>query len=71
MCLFGNIQLQLLENGDEAAVRQQVRDCMDAAKRGGGYVLMPTAAPINIPLSPKTEANYFAMIDEAIASGSY
>lgn len=71
MCLFGNIQLELLENRTEAAVRQAVRECMSAAKTNGGYVLMPTAAPINVPLSPKTEANYLAYIDEALATGPY
>ena len=35
---------------------------MAQAKDGGGLVLMPTAAPINVPLSPKTEANYKAFI---------
>jgi hypothetical protein len=32
---------------------------------------MPTAAPINIPLSPRTEANYLQMIDSARIYGQY
>lgn len=71
MCIFGNLQLNLLENGSEAAVRHHVRECMDAAKAGGGFVIMPTAAPINVPLSPHTEANYLAFIDEAARFGAY
>jgi len=32
---------------------------------------MPTAAPINIPLSPRTEENYLAFIDAALEYGEY
>jgi uroporphyrinogen-III decarboxylase len=71
MCLFGNIQLKLLENAEPAEVRKQVRACMSSAKEGGGYVIMPTAAPINIPLSEKTAENYLAFIDESVGAGSY
>jgi len=69
--LFGNIQLKLLEAGTEEEVRQEVRRCMEAAKEGGRFVLMPTAAPINIPLESKTESNYLAYIDEALQWGKY
>jgi len=71
LCLFGNIQLKLLEAGSEEQVRAEVRKCMDSAKDGGGYVIMPTAAPINIPLAEKTRDNYLAYIDEALKCGAY
>jgi uroporphyrinogen decarboxylase len=71
LCLFGNIQLKLLENGTTDDVRANVADCMNAAKDGGGYIIMPTAAPINIPLSPKTAANYQAFIQAALELGRY
>lgn len=71
LCLFGNVQLKLLEAGTEEQVRAEVRKCMDSAKAGGGYVLMPTAAPINIPLAEKTQDNYLAYIDEALKCGAY
>lgn len=71
MCVFGNIQLKMLENSSEQEVRDYVKYCMDSAKEGYGYVIMPTAAPINIPLSPKTRDNYLAFIDEAVKSGKY
>lgn len=71
MCLFGNVQLRALESWPEQQVRHEVRRCMDAAKAGGGYVLMPTAAPINVPLAPQTEANYLAYLEEARRTGSY
>ncbi|HEY0866134.1 MAG TPA: uroporphyrinogen decarboxylase family protein [Fimbriimonas sp.] len=71
MCLFGNLQLRLLESGTTDQVRREVRRCMDAAKGGGGYVIMPTAAPINVPLSPQTEENYLAFFEAAHEYGSY
>lgn len=71
MCLFGNLQMKLLEHADEAEVRREVAECMRSAKEGGRYVIMPTAAPINIPLSKKTEENYKAFIDEALRLGAY
>jgi uroporphyrinogen-III decarboxylase len=71
MCLFGNIQLKLLEAGTPEQVRAEVRKDMDSAKAGGGYVIMPTAAPINIPLSPDTERNYREYIEAALEYGAY
>jgi hypothetical protein len=71
MCLFGNIQLKVLEAGTPDDVRRCVRDSMAAAKDGGGYVMMPTAAPINVPLAQKTEDNYKVFIDEALKCGQY
>lgn len=69
--IFGNLQLKLLENGTEEEVREEVRRCMDAAKEGGGFVIMPTASPINLPLSPKTERNYLVYMEEALKLGKY
>jgi len=69
--VWGNLELKLLENGAPEQVRAEVRRVMAQAKEGGGFILMPTAAPINIPLEPKTEANYFAFIDTALESGRY
>ncbi len=71
LCIFGNLQLKLLElaSGDE--VETAVRECMDAAKTGGGYVIMPTAAPINTPLDPKTASNYVRFIETARRLGRY
>jgi len=71
MCIFGNIQLKLLEHGNGADVEKAVRECMASAKEGGGYVIMPTAAPINSPLSRKTEANYLRFVDTALEYGRY
>jgi uroporphyrinogen-III decarboxylase len=71
MCLFGNLELKLLEHGTPDEVTAVVKACMDAAKAGGGYVIMPTAAPINVPLSVQTERNYLRFIDAALEYGAY
>ena len=71
MCLFGNIQLKALEHAGAGEIREIVRLCLDEAKEGGGYVIMPTTSPINIPLSPKTEENYRVFIETALEYGVY
>jgi uroporphyrinogen-III decarboxylase len=69
--VWGNIELKLLERGTPDQVRTEVRKIMQQAKDGGGFIIMPTAAPINLPLSPGTEANYQAFIDTALELGPY
>jgi len=71
ICIFGNLQLKLLEHDTPEEVRNTVRQCMLDAKKGGGYVIMPTAAPVNVPLSPATEENYRVYIDTALEYGGY
>ncbi|HYF75122.1 MAG TPA: uroporphyrinogen decarboxylase family protein [Candidatus Nitrosocosmicus sp.] len=70
-CLFGNIELKELEHSDKKQVDYLVRQAMNEGKEGGGFVLMPTAAPINTPLSQKTEENYLQMIESAHKYGRY
>ena len=69
--VWGNIELKLLEGGTPEEVRAEVRRIMAQAKEGGGFVLMPTAAPIDLPLSPSAEANYRAFIDAGLEFGHY
>ncbi len=69
--VWGNIELKLLEQGTPEQIRAEVRNIMSQAKAGGAFVLMPTAAPIDVPLSPKTEANYRAFIDAGLEFGRY
>ncbi|MCE5339693.1 MAG: hypothetical protein LLF92_01020 [Planctomycetaceae bacterium] len=71
MCIFGNIQLKLLETASKDEVKKAVQDCMNAAKNGGRYVVMPTASPINSPLSYKTEQNYNIFINNSLELGKY
>lgn len=69
--VWGNLELKLLEQGSPAQVRAEVSRIMAQAKAGGGFVLMPTAAPINLPLAAKTEANYRALIEAGRELGPY
>ncbi len=71
LCLFGSMQLKALEHASPDEIRAMVQGFMEAAKAGGRYVIMPTAAPINLPLSPQTEENYFVFIDTALQLGAY
>jgi uroporphyrinogen-III decarboxylase len=71
ICIFGNLQLKLLEHASTDEVKNAVVACMEAAKTGGGFVIMPTAAPINTPLEKKTEENYLCFIDTALENGKY
>ncbi len=42
VCLFGGFNEHLLYEEDEAAVKEEVKRCLDAAMEGGGYVLRST-----------------------------
>jgi len=70
-CLFGNIELRELECADLPRIDELVRQAMEDAKEDGGFVLMPTSAPINVPLSERTEANYLQMFESAHKYGRY
>ncbi|MHB0937984.1 MAG: uroporphyrinogen decarboxylase family protein [Armatimonadota bacterium] len=71
LILFGNMELKYLEQETPPEIDARVKEMMDAAKAGGGYVLMPTAAPINIPLSLKTEENFLAYFAAGWKYGEY
>jgi uroporphyrinogen-III decarboxylase len=71
LALFGNVQLRDLEFLEPDEIERLVVRCMDAAKAGGGYVIMPTASPINAPLSDRTRDNYLRFIDAALEHGRY
>jgi uroporphyrinogen-III decarboxylase len=71
ICIFGNLQVKLLERGTGDEVENAVKDCMASAKEGGGYVIMPTAAPFSSPLPEKTRENYMRYIEAAQEYGQY
>jgi hypothetical protein len=71
LCLFGNIELKELEHSDPDRIDQLVRTAVDESADGGGFVLMPTAAPISVPLAAKTEGNYVAYIEAGLKYGKY
>jgi hypothetical protein len=71
MCLCGNLELKLLEQGSPEEVARTVKESMIAAKSGGGFIMLPTASPINSPLAAKTTQNYMTFIKTAIECGRY
>ena len=70
-CIFGNMELKELEQSNEDRIELLVRESMNAAKGNTGFVLMPTSAPINVPLSQNAERNYIKMIECALEYGRY
>jgi uroporphyrinogen-III decarboxylase len=71
LVIFGNIQMRDLEYAAPDEMDELVRKCMESAKEGGGYVLMPTTVPIKAPLEPQTDANYRVFIEAGLKYGSY
>lgn len=71
LILFGNMQLKDLEVKTADQIRQLTREVLDSAAGGGGFVLLPTATPINIPLSRLTENNIITMVETALEYGQY
>lgn len=69
-CLLGNLELRELEHASRSRIDELVRRAIVDAGSGDGFILMPTAAPINIPLSPRAEENYFQMIESAWKYGA-
>ncbi|MFO7612859.1 MAG: uroporphyrinogen decarboxylase family protein [Clostridia bacterium] len=70
-CIMGGMELHELENSPPERIRAIVKKAMEDAKGDTGYIMMSTAAPINIPLSSKTQGNYFEMIDATLEYGRY
>ncbi|MFO7898713.1 MAG: uroporphyrinogen decarboxylase family protein [Planctomycetota bacterium] len=71
LCLTGGIELKHLEADEPEFVEELVRDTMAAGKPHGRFILMPTAAPINVPLARRTETNYIRFIETALETGRY
>ncbi|HPQ48015.1 MAG TPA: uroporphyrinogen decarboxylase family protein [Clostridia bacterium] len=70
-CLMGGMELHELENSSPQRVREIVRRSMEMAKGTTGYIMLATAAPINVPLSEKTRRNYIEMVEATIEYGKY
>ena len=69
--LMGNIEIKEIEYSDPERVRMLVKEAMEVGKPGGGFILLPTATPISVPLSPLAEQNMIAMIEAAYEYGAY
>jgi len=69
--LCGGLELKYIETADAKFIDALVRDLIAQGKPGGRYIILPTAAPINIPLREKTAANYRQFIETALDAGKY
>jgi hypothetical protein len=63
VCLEGNIQIGDLYVEETDRIREMVERAIEDAAEGGGFILCPTASPHTPELSPRTVANYLAMIE--------
>lgn len=71
LCLMGNLQLRDIDTLEPEEMKAIVKKCMEEGKKGGGFVIMPTATPIDIPLASTTERNLKIFIDTALEYGAY
>lgn len=71
VCLLGNIELKDLENSNPKRIDELVKSMMEQAKGDTGFVIMPTASPINEPLSKKCEENYNQFVLSSLKYGKY
>ena len=71
MTLMGNVELKELEQDTPEQIDALVRGVMADGKPGGGFILLPTATPINIPLNPRTEENLLQFIESGLRYGQY
>lgn len=68
ICILGNVDCRyVLPFGTEEDVRRDVRRCIDAAAKGGGYIL---ASSNSIHANCRVE-NVYTMVDEARRYGKY
>lgn len=54
----------------EEQVERLVKGVVEEGKKGGHFILMPTATPITVPLAPVVERNMFKMIECGLKYGS-
>jgi uroporphyrinogen-III decarboxylase len=65
MCLMGGIQARELETFTPQQIKHRVREVLEVAAPGGGFVLLPTSTPIEYPLNPRLVDAYRAYFQAA------
>lgn len=71
VCLIGNLQYDDLARASVPQVRAMVREAMDKAKPGGGYILCPCARPYEHPIPEQTSRNLIEMLRAGREYGEY
>ena len=69
--LCGNIEMRDFEIGTPEEIDAKVKRIMEDAKGEGGFILMPTATPITVPLEEHIAGNLIQFIDSGIEYGGY
>ena len=63
---MGNIQESLFELHTPEEVKSEVLKVLEIAGKDGGFVLMPTATPITVPLPARVEENLFSFAETGV-----
>ena len=71
VCLIGNIQYDDIARSDAPRVGQLVREAIDAAASGGGFILCPCATPYESPLPAKAATNLVEYLRAGHEYGQY
>lgn len=71
VCVMGAVQALVLERGTAEEMRAHMREAIEVGAPGGGFVLLPTAAPFMVPLDERCLANARIMYEVAHEFGRY
>ena len=70
-CLMGGVQAAELEGLTPERLDARLQEVIEAGAPGGGFVLLPTSAPIEHPLSRRVLENYRVYFRAAAKYGGY
>jgi len=71
ICLVGNIQYEDFAEMTPPQMKSRVKQLMDAAKAGGGFILSPACPLFHSRMPEKIEANIRAYVDAGLEYGRY
>ena len=71
LTLMGNIEVREFEFSTPERIDQLVRQAMEDAKEGGGFILLPSATPCCVPLPEIAERNLIQYVDSGLKYGKY
>ncbi len=69
VCLEGNVQFGDMLRAPEREIARQVRECLEIAAPGGGFILTQTSIPHMKVMEEQTVRNYVTFIETAVRWG--